>query len=263
MKIFCAYILTTISAFAFSQNIVREQYDKLFPNNKSIQIAKLNNRIDSLQKINSGLKSSLDVAEYKIDTLYEQVGHLEKELISEKSKQSHSQNVLSKENERLKDSILALSFPLVICKEEAILKKGVKDPTLRNTCNWRSYQIIEMGLPDYQSRYTWKSEISETKDGDTVQIQNHDLFKSEKIGELEKMINDRLSEDLKSIREMSPDCFSRRKQYTGFKLKDMRIAINDDSEISFEVQYGLTDRCFAVNTLSTSFKIAEMKEFFK
>jgi hypothetical protein len=79
--------------------------------------------------------------------------------------------------------------------------------------------------------------------------------------ELEKLINMRLEEDFQSLKTTDPECFNRRRTFPKFKLKDMRLAFNENSEITFEITYGLNDGCFAVNTASTGFKISEIKAY--
>jgi hypothetical protein len=46
------------------------------------------------------------------------------------------------------------------------------------------------------------------------------------------------------------------------KLQDMRISLSDHSEITFEIDHGLSVACFAVNASSTTFKIEDLKAFF-
>jgi hypothetical protein len=162
----------------------------------------------------------------------------------------------------LRDSIAKLNFPIVQVREELITKKGVQDPTLMNTFNWRHYKLIETGTPDFRGRYTWKTELFNQIEDSSILITNADLFKKEKLEELEKMINVRLEEDFKAMKISDAECFKGQRYYKFTKLKDMRISLSDHSEITFEIIHGLSAACFAVNASSTTFKIEDLKAFF-
>jgi hypothetical protein len=117
-------------------------------------------------------------------------------------------------------------------------------------------------MPDSKGRYSWSTTISDISSEEKVIILNQQLFLESKIPELETKINERLAEDFKALVESDPLCFKKKKEYTNFLLKDMRVSISDASEITFEVIYGLPDECFAVNAASTTFKISELRSFF-
>jgi hypothetical protein len=216
---------------------------------------------DSISKINDSLNTSLNDAMERINLQKKEILNLKTELFNEQNNSKNANGNLEKEVIGLRDSIKRISFPIVTCKEESIAKKGKTDPTIINTCTWRIYQIVETGTPDYKGRYTWDTELFR-KNGDTlVKISNADLFKADKITEIEKLINMRLEEDFQSLKTTDPECFNRRKTFPKFKLKDMRLAFNENSEITFEITYGLNDGCFAVNTASTGFKISEIRNY--
>jgi hypothetical protein len=254
------FFLTTTS---YSQNFLREKYNHYFPNNKSIQIAKLQVEKDSIKRSNDSLNLAQLNALEKINHLKKEVLTMKTDMFNEQSKSKDIYKQLENDVSNLKDSITKISFPLVICKEEIIVQKGSTDPEIINTCLWRTYKIIEKGTPDYKGRYKWQTEIFNKKGDSLIIVSNEDLFKSEKINELEKTINLRLKEDFEAMKISDAECFNRRKYYPNFKLKDMRLAFNDNSEISFEIEYNLTEDCFAVNSASTNLKILDLKEYFK
>ena len=262
MKIFLLALFSVLVSNANSQNFLREKYNTYFPNNKSIQLAKLEREKDSLIKVNDSLQVAQTIALDRINLMKKELVNLKTDLFSHQENSKNTSVELENKLIALKDSISDLSFPFVSCKEEVISSKGKVDPILVNTCFWRSYKIIETGTPDYKGRYTWATEVF-LKTGDTLVKKNHlELFKTEKISQLEKLVNDRLSEDFSAMKISDPACFTQRKYYPTFKLKDMRLTFNDDSEISFEVEYGLIDACFALNLSSTNFKILELKDYF-
>jgi hypothetical protein len=265
MKLFLSFVLCLVIGNAFSQDIkhfYRENYNKLFPNNKTIQLEKLTHQNDSLKNLSDSLKNEQTVALEKINSLKRDLIELKTELRAEQEKVKAASSNSTSEVLILKDSIAKLTYPLVQVREELITKKGVQDPTLLNTFNWRMYQLVETGTPDYKGRYTWTTEIFKQVGDSSVKITNADLFKKEKIEELEKMINNRLEEDFNAMKISEAECFKNRRYYKVVKLQDMRISLSDHSEITFEIDHGLSVACFAVNASSTTFKIEDLKAFF-
>lgn len=265
MKLFLSLIVCFVVGNVYSQDFkhfYRENYNKLFPNNKTIQLEKLTHQNDSLKHLSDSLKNEQAVALEKINTLKRDVIDLKTELHAEQEKLKAASSSGSSEVLILRDSITKLTFPLVQVREELITKKGVQDPTLLNTFHWRHYKLIETGNPDYKGRYSWTTEIFKQIGDSSVKISNADLFKKEKIEELEKMINDRLEEDFKAMKVSDAECFKGRRYYKAVKLKDMRISLSDHSEMTFEILNGLSVACYAVNASSTTFKIEELKAYF-
>jgi hypothetical protein len=265
MKLFLSFVLCLVIGNAFSQDIkqfYRENYNKLFPNNKTIQLEKLTHQKDSLKNLSDSLKNEQTVALEKINSLKRDLIELKTELRAEQEKVKTASTNNTSEVLILKDSIAKLTYPLVQVREELITKKGVQDPTLLNTFHWRMYQLVETGTPDYKGRYSWTTEIFQHIGDSSVKITNADLFKKEKIEPLEKMINDRLEEDFNALKISDAECFKSRRYYKAVKLQDMRISLSDHSEITFEIDHGLSVACFAVNASSTTFKIEDLKAFF-
>ena len=254
------FFLLSVSPL-FSQDFFTQQLDRYFPNRKSKQIERLQFTRDSLQHISDSLDASVKVAVARIAGMKQEILELKEELYKEQNNAKSTHTDLFAENARLKDSISLIGWPVVLCTEETVLKKGAKDPVIVNTCQWRGIQIIEKGTPDYQGRYVWTSELFRKVGDSLVKITTTDLFKPEKMVELEKLINARLSEDFTALKATDPQCFTRRKNYPGFKLKDMRLAFSENSEITFEVSYNLTDACFALNKASTTFRLKELKMY--
>ena len=262
MRLIACFLLIFIWSTGYSQNFFRTYYNKLFPNNKTIQIAKLTVQRDSLQHLYDSLFNSQVNALDKINALKKEVLDLKAELYAEQTKSQQNLNKHESSIRKYQDSIQSISFPIVTCREEMMEKKGSADPTIINTCLWRKYKIIETGTPDYKGRYTWSTDIFLNQKDSVKKLANLDLFKPEKISELESMVNKRLEEDFNAMRLTETECFSKRRYYPTFKLKDMRLAFGANSEISFEVVYGFNEACFAVNAASTSLKISDIKDFF-
>jgi hypothetical protein len=262
MKFFVLLLFSAVLLNVSSQNMLKNKYDQLFPNNKSLQIMRLQTKVDSLQRLNDSLIQAQKGASNSIDNLKEEVETLKLALQKAEDRVLDYNAELLQEVIVLRDSMETLAFPHVICTEESIIKKGFIHPNYKNTCNWRSYQIIELGVSDNKGRYTWTTDVYEKTNDSLIQITATNLFKTEKIAELEKLINQRLEEDFKALKISNPECIGRRKSFPSFKLSDMRIAFNQNSEISFEVIYGLTEACYMLNSASTNLKIIELREYF-
>jgi hypothetical protein len=262
MKFFVLLLFCTVLLNVSSQNMLKKKYDQLFPNNKSLQIIRLQTKVDSLQGLNDSLEQAQKGASNSIDSLNTEVEKLELALQKAEERVTAYNAELLQEVIVLRDSMQTLAFPHVICSEESIIKKGFIHPSYKNTCNWRFYQIIELGVPDDKGRYTWTTEVFEKNNDSLVQITATQLFKAEKIADLEKLINQRLEEDFKALKISNPECIGRRKAFPAFKLADMRIAFNQNSEISFEVIYGLSEACYMLNSASTNLKIIELRKYF-
>lgn len=262
MKFFVLLLFSAVLLNVSSQNMLKKKYDQLFPNNKSLQIIRLQTKVDSLQGLNDSLIQTQIGSSTTIDRLNSEVETLKLELQKAEERVLDYNAELMQEVIVLRDSMETLAFPHVTCNEESIIKKGFIHPSYQNTCQWRSYQIIELGVPDNKGHYTWTTDVFEKDNDSLVQITVTQLFKAEKIADLEKLINQRLEEDFKALKISNPECISRRKAFPTFKLSDMRIAFNQNSEISFEVIYGLSEACYMLNSASTNLKIVELKEYF-
>lgn len=237
---------------------MKKKYDQYFPNTKKKQIERLNHQLDSVQLIEDTLTIHLKSAN---DLISKQVNELNELHSKINTLKSHSENTLSdlqNEVEKLKDSVHYLSYFHIVCLEEMIPQNAGEEPRLENTCNWRNYKLVEIGSSDYKGRYTWTTDIFK-KEGDSLtKISIVELFKPQLIVELEALINARLKEDFAYLMETNRACFPRHMAFPGYKLSDMRLIITDNSEMSFEINYGLSNACYAVNAASALFKIKEM-----
>lgn len=258
MKTIIFFLLIVASSSLFSQNIIKQKYDELFPNTKKKQIERLTHKLDSISKVNTNLGGNLSLANEIISKQNHDLKSMHHEIENLHSRSENSREELLNEIEKLKDSINYLNFFNVICTEEMLPRNSGEEPLMINTSLWRNYKIIETGTSDYRGRYTWKTEIFKQEKDSLTPIIMTDLFKIDKLQELESIINSRLKEDFSYLIDANRNCFPRHFQYPGFQLKDMRFMISDNSEISFEVIYGLNSTCFAVNAASASFKIKDM-----
>jgi TolA-binding protein len=255
---FC-FALTSLTA----QNFFVKQLDHFFPNRKSKQIERLTVKNDSLQRANDSLAMSVTTAAEKIVHLKKEVINLKTDVFNEKETSKTVKEQLEDEVSELLDSITKINFTLVTCTEESAPGITSSAPIIINRCTWRHYQVVEKGVADTKGRYTWGTELFNLKSGTAVKITNNDLFKPEKTAELESKINARFEEDYNAFKASSPGCFYNKKSYAPFTLSQMRIALNDNSEIIFEADFGLADTCFPISSSSTGFKINELREFLK
>jgi hypothetical protein len=255
--IFCS-VLFSLSA----QNFFEKQLDQFFPNRKTKQIERLTSKNDSLYRANDSLTLSVTAAAERIARLKNDIIDLKAVHFKEKESANAVREQLENEVAELLDSISKINFTLVTCSEETGQGVNPSAPDIVNKCLWRHFMIRETGVADAKGRYNWATELFNMKSGVPVKILNTDLFKPEKIAELETKINARFEEDYNAFKAGSPGCFYNKKGYVPFTIAQMRVALNDNSEIIFEGDFGLADTCFPVSSTSTGFKIGEIKEYF-
>ena len=77
MKFFVLLLFSTVLLNVSSQNMLKKKYDQLFPNNKSLQIIRLQTKVDSLQGLNDSLIQAQKGASNLIDSLNREVERLE------------------------------------------------------------------------------------------------------------------------------------------------------------------------------------------
>jgi len=259
LSLFFCIALQSLSA----QNFFEKQLDHFFPNRKGKQIERLTFKNDSLQRANDSLALSVTTAAEKIVHLKKDIINLKTDIFNEKESSKSTKEQLENEVSELLDSITKINFTLVTCTEETAPGITSSVPIIINKCTWRHYQVIEKGVADNKGRYSWGTEIFSLKTGSPLKITNADLFKADKVAELETKVNARFEEDYNSFKSSSPGCFYNKKSFTSFNLSQMRIAFNDNSEILFEVDFGLADTCYPISFSSTGFKLNELKDFFK
>lgn len=257
MKHLVLLLLTFLSIQLNAQNFFRKTYDKWFPNNKHIQIQKLNKQIDSLKIVENTLRLDIEKNKDVVLALEQKNDSLQQEV--HKAYASHDIEKLS-----LKDSVLALNFARVVCKEELMPSKfNPRNPTVKNTCTWRHYVFVETGEADNKGVYRWKTELYE-RTKDTVQlIKNEDLFIKDSLEVLVQQINQQLKIDFEYLVSTDKKCFRYYKKFEPFKLEQMRLVLLDKGEISFEVNYALLPQCFALSTSAATFKIEDLKKYFR
>jgi hypothetical protein len=261
MKNSITLLFLIVATTTFSQNIISKKYESIMSHTKKRRIERLNFKLDSIQKKNDSLNRVLNAANELISTQNKQISNLETELLTSQSVSQCTTKQLQDELKVLKDSVHTMSFFYVTCKEQMIEGHADEEPTMKNTCRWRDYQVIETGIADNRGRYSWTSEIFK-KNIDSFQLVTiESLFKPEFIDSVETLINNRLKEDFNYLSETNRSCFPRHMEYPGFKLKDMRFILMDNSEFAFEVNYGLSNACFAVNIASATFRILELRPF--
>lgn len=246
-----------------SQSMVRRYWDDLFPNNKHHRIEVLTHQLDSVRKNEDSLARTVIKLNEELYNANTELSSTKECLVREQSSSKTTVKGLETELKTLKDSVRTMSFYHVYCNEETIGANNDEDPVLKNTCHWRNYRIIETGKPDHRGRYEWNSELFRVENDSLVKMDITDLFIADSIQTLEALLNAKLKEDFDYLAETNRNCFPRHIEYPGYKLKDMRFFINDNSQVSFEIALGLSNYCQAVNFVSTTFKINELKKYFR
>jgi len=81
---------------------------------------------------------------------------------------------------------------------------------------------------------------------------------------LENLINSNLKIDFDDNAKdpETSDCFVGT-SFTKFQLNDMGISFNDKNEMEFNVSFGLGGACMNVDGTAVSFKMSDLKEYFK
>jgi len=150
------------------------------------------------------------------------------------------------------------------CKtDEKTNPESKDDPIIIKTCVWHSYKFVITGAPDYKGRYSYEYELFLIENGKQKKIQNSELF-NDKITELENLINSNLKIDFDDNAKdpETSDCFVGT-SFTKFQLNDMGISFNDKNEMEFNVSFGLGGACMNVDGTAVSFKMSDLKEYFK
>ena len=254
--------LSTLSSCVIAQSIARKYYNELFPNNKYVRLEYLKNERDSLELLEDSLIKILIERDYKLLQLQQENDLLKKERIAVQTESLTLKEILGQEINKLTDSIVGLSFGVVTCKEEIIrMSSSDEDPTMVNTCLWNKYKLIETGTPDKKGNYSWRSELF--VDQDTLSKPVEYLFEPDQVSALELIVNSRLKEDFGYLLTQEKHCFSTIGEYPGYKLNQMRIGLHENGTISFEVSYGLTNSCEALDLEVAIFKIEELKPYFR
>ena len=89
MKIILLVLFSVIVSNANSQNFLRDKYNTYFPNNKSIQLTKLQREKDSLIKANDSLQVAQAIALDRINLMKKELVNLKADLFS------HQENLKS------------------------------------------------------------------------------------------------------------------------------------------------------------------------
>ena len=82
MKIILLALFSVIVSNAYSQNFLRDTYNTYFPNNKSIQLVKLEREKDSLIKANDSLQVAQTIALDRINLMKKELVNLKTDLFS-------------------------------------------------------------------------------------------------------------------------------------------------------------------------------------
>ncbi len=81
---------------------------------------------------------------------------------------------------------------------------------------------------------------------------------------MEKLINERIEKDLETLRqdEDSRDCL-REVVKSDYKINDLQINFDNEESIVFNVTFGLSSACMAVDGTAVKFKISEIEKYLK
>lgn len=148
------------------------------------------------------------------------------------------------------------------CVEKEQRMDDKPDPILIKTCYIKNFKFVSTLTPDFVGRYVYSEhEVYMLKNNKYVKTKNSKLFNN-KQGKLVEIINKRILEDFHkfSADSSTMDCLTEIDSIPVYKMDDFDISFNKN-EIWFEVQWGLSSACRAVDGTIVSFKLDEIKKY--
>jgi hypothetical protein len=152
----------------------------------------------------------------------------------------------------------------VKCVEKEIKNPDGKDPIIVRTCFIKNFKFKETSYPDYVGRYfDSEHKVYVLVNKKYIRTVNSNVF-SKKQDELVSIINERIQKDFKNFSSDSTDkeCFAGLDSIPEYKMNDFEISFQKN-EIWFEVNWGLTGACRAVDGTIVSFKLSEIQKYLK
>ena len=119
------------------------------------------------------------------------------------------------------------------------------------------------GIADYKSRYSYKYELFQINENDTIKVKNSDFFNQKTI-ELEKLINNKLKTEYESnskIPEIS-ECM-KWIDFRYYKLNEFGISFTDKNQMEFNIDYGIGSACFNVRFSTVILELSEIEKYLK
>lgn len=139
-----------------------------------------------------------------------------------------------------------------------------EDPTIVRTCIWKGYKFKHTGSADNMGRYSWDNEVYRIMEDKTEIITKNSAVFSVNQGELENLINKKVSEELAELKkdEENSECLLNF-QLPIFKLNDLQVSFEGDDSIVFAAGLGLGSACRPVDVIYVKIPINQVEIFLK
>jgi hypothetical protein len=150
----------------------------------------------------------------------------------------------------------------VKCVEKESKNPDEEYPTIVRTCFIKNFKFKETAYPDYVGRYFDSDyEVYVLVNKKYIKTLNSKIFNKNQ-NELVSIINKRIKEDFKKDLSDSTvkECFIDLAVIPTYKIDDLKISFQNN-EIWFEVNWGLTGGCRAVDGTIISFKLSEIQKY--
>lgn len=139
-----------------------------------------------------------------------------------------------------------------------------EDPNIVRTCIWKGYKFKHTGSADNMGRYSWDYEVYRIREDKTEIITKNSAVFSVNQGELENLINKKVSEELAELKkdEENSECLLNF-QLPIFKLNDLQVSFEGDDSIVFAAGLGLGSACRPVDVIYVKIPITQVEIFLK
>ena len=151
----------------------------------------------------------------------------------------------------------------IVCTESNKKNDEYSESIILKTCEFKNHLFKSTGIADYKSRYSYKYELFQINENDTIKVKNSEFFNQKAI-QLEKLINDKLKTEYESnskIPEIS-ECM-KWIDFRYYKLNEFGISFTDKNQMEFNIDYGIGSACFNVRFSTVILELSEIEKYLK
>ena len=148
------------------------------------------------------------------------------------------------------------------CTEKEKKNDEGKDPILIKTCYYKSFKFVITSYPDNVGRYVYsKHQVFIQSNNKYIKTTNKRVFNKTQE-ELVSLINERIKQDFDEYKSDSNtrECLTEIDSIPVYKMNDFYISFYGN-EIWFEVHWGLSSACRAVDGTIITFKLNKLKKY--
>ncbi len=150
------------------------------------------------------------------------------------------------------------------CIEKERKNEEGKDSIQIKTCFIKNFKFVSTSYPDYAGRYVYsEQEVYVRKKDKYIKTTNSNVFNKNQ-SELLATINKKILQDFHSFASDSntKKCLTEIDSLPTYKMDDLEISFYGD-KIWFEVHWGLSGACRNADGTIVTFKVNEIKKYFK